>query len=77
MPKKQGPKRQAEIGSVWELDVGDKGEFTALVVVVGELRRESGNYPCLILDNCGSKSMFPGKLINAAVTTARWWRRFA
>lgn len=69
-----GPIQQAPIGSVWMLDVGGKGEFVWIAVVVGE-KNQAGNYPLLMLDKVGIASTKPGQRLNAAVTTARDWRR--
>lgn len=71
---KRKPKQEASVGSTWELDVGGNGTYTAIVVVVDE-RRSSGNYPCVVLTCSGSWTTRPGQTMNAAVTTARWWRR--
>jgi hypothetical protein len=69
------PLQEAPIGSIWELDVGGKGKFTAIVVVVSEFVRRTGNYPCLMLHANGPWTTYPGQRMNAAVTTAQWWRR--
>lgn len=69
------PRQEAPIGSTWELNVGGEGKYTGIVVVIGELRRSSGNYPCVMLACSGSWTTRPGQKMNAAVTTARWWRR--
>lgn len=75
MRRKQGPKQQALPGELWLLDVNDEGTYTMLAVCVGEFNPRTGNYPMLLLDSSGHGSTQPGQRMNAAVTTARWWRK--
>lgn len=70
---RQGPVQEAPVGTVWELFVNEG--YSWLAVVVGEKRRETGNYPCVMLWKVGSATTRPGQRFNAAVTTARGWRR--
>ncbi len=62
-------------GDLWLLDVNNEGTFTVFAVCVGELNPRSGNYPLLVLDCCGPATLRSGQRMNAAVTTAKWWRR--
>ncbi len=73
--RKHGPKRQAFPGELWLLDVGNNGSYTMFALCIGELNPRTGNYPMLLLDCHGPATSHPGQRINAAVTTARWWRR--
>jgi hypothetical protein len=71
------PKRQAEVGSVWELDTS-RGYINVVVLVIGEFQPATGNYPCVVLD-CADiwTTTRPGQRMNAAVTTAQGWVRVA
>lgn len=70
-----GPIQEAPVGSVWELRVSDV--YNWLAVVIGEKNVKTGNYPLLMLDAGDTGTTQSGQRINAAVTTARNWRRFA
>jgi hypothetical protein len=73
--RKHGPRQQAVPGELWVLDVGGEGVYTMFALCVGELDPRTGNYPLLLLDCCGVTSTKPGSRMNAALTTARWWRK--
>ena len=60
-------------GSVWIF--GQDSNMWACVVVVGDLNRSNGNYPCIMLACSDLWLTRPGQKMHAAVTTAKSWEK--